>query len=124
MWRTGLLPTRLSTLSPFAACPNSVKAATLLKSLEAQDIPIDKAYLVSCTNGRASDIASATRVFRDAAKDGKPAKIAPGVNFYMAAASLPEQRMAEEAGDWQVLVDSGAQPLPAGCGPYIGLDKC
>ena len=111
----------LSTLSPFVAGPNSVKVATPLKNLEARDISVDKAYLVSCTNSRASDFAAAARVFREAAKDSKPAKIAPGVNFYIAAASIPEQQIAEEAGDWQVLLDSGAQPLPAGCGPCIGL---
>ncbi|KAI1260540.1 mitochondrial Homoaconitase [Xylariaceae sp. FL1019] len=111
----------LSTLSPFVAGPNSVKVATPLKNLESEGIALNKAYLVSCTNSRASDIASAARVFRQAAKDGKPAQIAPGVNFYIAAASLPEQRIAEEAGDWQVLLDSGAEPLPAGCGPCIGL---
>ncbi|RDL32363.1 Homoaconitase, mitochondrial [Venustampulla echinocandica] len=111
----------LSTLSPVVAGPNSVKVITPLKNLEAQNISLDKAYLVSCTNSRASDIAAAARVFREAAKDGKPAKIAPGVSFYLAAASIPEQKIAEEAGDWQVLLDSGAQPLPAGCGPCIGL---
>ncbi|KAI0172820.1 aconitase a/isopropylmalate dehydratase [Hypoxylon sp. FL1284] len=111
----------LSTLSPMASGPNSVKIATPIKNLEAQNIPLNKAYLVSCTNSRASDIAAAARVFREAAKDGKPAKIADGVNFYIAAASLPEQQIAEEAGDWQVLLDSGAQSLPAGCGPCIGL---
>lgn len=111
----------LSTLSPFVAGPNSVKVATPLKDLEAQNIKLDKAYLVSCTNSRASDIAAAARVFKEAAKDGNVPKIAPGVNFYIAAASIPEQQIAEEAGDWQVLLDAGAQPLPAGCGPCIGL---
>ncbi|CAJ2499694.1 Uu.00g025470.m01.CDS01 [Anthostomella pinea] len=111
----------LSTLSPFVAGPNSVKVATPLKNLEAQNIALDKAYLVSCTNSRASDLAAAARVFREATKDGEAAKIAPGVKFYIAAASTPEQQIAEEAGDWQVLLDSGAQALPAGCGPCIGL---
>lgn len=111
----------LSTLSPFVAGPNSVKVATPLKDLEAQNIKLDKAYLVSCTNSRASDLAAAARVFRDAAKDGKVPKIAEGVNFYIAAASIPEQQIAEETGDWQVLLDAGAQPLPSGCGPCIGL---
>ncbi|KAI3322516.1 aconitase a/isopropylmalate dehydratase [Xylariaceae sp. AK1471] len=111
----------LSTLSPFVAGPNSVKNVTPLKKLESQEIPLDKAYLVSCTNSRASDLASAARVFREAAKDGKPAKIAPGVSFYFAAASLPGQQIAEEAGDWQVLIESGGTSLPAGCGPCIGL---
>jgi homoaconitate hydratase len=111
----------LSTLSPFVSGPNSVKVATPLRDLEAQKIPINKAYLVSCTNSRASDIAAAARVFREAAKDGATPKIAPGVHFYISAASLPEQQIAEDAGDWQVLLNAGAEPLPSGCGPCIGL---
>ncbi|KAK4152468.1 mitochondrial Homoaconitase [Chaetomidium leptoderma] len=111
----------LSTLSPFVAGPNSVKVATPLKDLEAQNIKINKAYLVSCTNARASDIGAAAKVFKDAAKDGVIPKVADGVKFYIAAASLLEQREAEEAGDWQALLDAGAEPLPSGCGPCIGL---
>jgi len=111
----------LSTLSPFVSGPNSVKVANPLSKLEPQDIEIQKAYLVSCTNSRASDIASAARVFREAAERGEPAKIHPNVQFYMAAASTKEQRFAEESGDWQILVDAGAKVLPSGCGPCIGL---
>ncbi|KAK4235433.1 mitochondrial Homoaconitase [Achaetomium macrosporum] len=111
----------LSTLSPFVSGPNSVKVATPLKDLEAQNIKLNKAYLVSCTNSRASDIAAAAKVFKDAAKDGVIPKVADGVKFYIAAASLLEQQAAEEAGDWQVLLEAGAQPLPSGCGPCIGL---
>ncbi|KAI9762854.1 MAG: mitochondrial Homoaconitase [Chaenotheca gracillima] len=114
----------LSTLSPYVSGPNSVKVATPLVELEQQDIKINRAYLVSCTNSRASDLAAAAKVFKDAAKDapdGKIPKIANGVNFYIAAASQPEQQIAEEAGDWQAMLDAGAQPLPAGCGPCIGL---
>ncbi|OQN99939.1 Homoaconitase, mitochondrial [Cryoendolithus antarcticus] len=113
----------LSTLTPYVSGPNSVKVATPLSELEAQDIKLNKAYLVSCTNSRRSDIAAAAKVFKDAAKanDGKIPKIAPGVNFYIAAASLPEQQAAIEQGDWQALVEAGAQELPSGCGPCIGL---
>ncbi|KAK7749791.1 mitochondrial Homoaconitase [Cytospora paraplurivora] len=111
----------LSTLSPFVAGPNSVKVATPLKDLQAQDIKLHKAYLVSCTNSRASDLAAAARVFREAATDGVIPKVADGLKFYIAAASIPEQQIAEEAGDWQVLLDAGAISLPAGCGPCIGL---
>lgn len=107
----------VSTLSPYVAGPNSVKVGTPLAKLEEQKIAIQKAYLVSCTNSRASDIAAAANVFR-----AKPdAKIAEGVEFYIAAASTLEQAAAEAAGDWQVLVNAGAKPLPAGCGPCIGL---
>ncbi|KAF5506105.1 Homoaconitase [Colletotrichum siamense] len=64
----------LDTLCPFVAGPNSVKVATPLHELEAQDIKVDRAYLVSCTNSRASDIAAAARVFREASEKGSPAK--------------------------------------------------
>ncbi|KAH7342327.1 hypothetical protein BKA65DRAFT_457168 [Rhexocercosporidium sp. MPI-PUGE-AT-0058] len=111
----------LSTLSPYVSGPNSVKVATPLRDLEAQNIKINKAYLVSCTNSRASDLAAAAKVFKDASTSDTPAKIAPGVEFYIAAASIPEQEAAQDAGDWQALLDAGAKALPAGCGPCIGL---
>ncbi|KAF2128821.1 homoaconitase mitochondrial precursor [Dothidotthia symphoricarpi CBS 119687] len=113
----------LSTLSPYVSGPNSVKVATPLVELQSQNIPINKAYLVSCTNSRASDLAAAAKVFKEAAaaNDGKAPKIPDNVSFYIAAASIPEQKAAEESGDWQTLLDAGAQPLPSGCGPCIGL---
>ena len=111
----------LSTLSPYVSGPNSVKIATPLRNLEAKNIKLNKAYLVSCTNSRASDLAAAAKVFKDASAEGKPAKIADGLEFYIAAASMPEQNAAEDAGDWQALLAAGAKPLPAGCGPCIGL---
>ncbi|KAK5036635.1 mitochondrial Homoaconitase [Exophiala sideris] len=113
----------LNTLSPYVSGPNSVKVATPLDVLAGQDIKINKAYLVSCTNSRASDLAAAAKVFKDEAEKSGDAipKIAEGVQFYIAAASLPEQQIAEDEGDWQTLIDAGAITLPAGCGPCIGL---
>lgn len=117
------LTLNLSTLSPYVSGPNSVKVATPLADLEALDIPVNRAYLVSCTNSRRSDIAAAAKVFKDAAADngGVIPKIPSHVELYIAAASLPEQRAAEEQGDWQALLDAGAKALPSGCGPCIGL---
>jgi homoaconitate hydratase len=113
----------LSTLSPYVSGPNSVKVATPLNELVQQNIKVNRAYIVSCTNSRASDLAAAAKVFKDAAKANpdNTAKIADGVKLYIAAASAPEQEAAEATGDWQALLDAGAQPLPAGCGPCIGL---
>ncbi|KAF3931405.1 hypothetical protein ABW19_dt0201563 [Dactylella cylindrospora] len=108
----------LSTLSPYVAGPNSVKVATPLSELEKKDIHIQKAYLVSCTNSRAADLAAAASVIRSVAGNNR---VHPDVEFYIAAASIPEQKIAEKAGDWQILIDAGAKPLPAGCGPCIGL---
>ena len=113
----------LSTLQPYVSGPNSVKIANPLTNLESQSIQIDKAYLVSCTNSRASDLAAAAKVFKDAAasNNGIIPRIPEHVNFYIAAASAPEQQAAEEQGDWQAMLEAGAKPLPSGCGPCIGL---
>lgn len=113
----------LSTLSPYVSGPNSVKIATPLAELEQQNIKIDRAYLVSCTNSRRSDIAAAAKVFKDAAASngGKIPKIPEHVSFYIAAASILEQQAAQEQGDWQALIEAGAIELPSGCGPCIGL---
>lgn len=104
----------LATLSPFISGPNSVKISTPLHELAQQDIKIHKAYLVSCTNTRLSDIQAAADVIRGH-------KVAPGVEFYVAAASLLVQKDAEAIGAWQDIIAAGAKPLPAGCGPCIGL---
>lgn len=111
----------LDTLVPYVSGPNAVKVATPVSDLAKQDIKIDKAYLVSCTNSRASDLAAAAQVFKTAKKNGEVAKIPESVKFYIAAASKPEQEAAEDAGDWQAMVDAGAIELPSGCGPCIGL---
>ncbi|KAA1467349.1 homoaconitase [Dentipellis sp. KUC8613] len=104
----------LSTLVPHVSGPNSVKVSTPLPVLEEANIPIQKAYLVSCTNSRVSDIAAAAAVIRGH-------KVAPGVEFYIAAASSAVQQESERLGDWETLVMSGAKVLPPGCGPCIGL---
>lgn len=104
----------LSSLTPSVSGPNSVKIATPLAQLAKDDIKINKAYLVSCTNSRASDLKRAADVLR-----GK--KVADGVEFYVAAASSVVQKESEAAGDWSALVAAGAKVLPAGCGPCIGL---
>ena len=103
----------LSSLSTYVSGPDSVKQATPLKELVKDKIPIQKADLVSCVNSRLSDIQAASKILK-----GK--KIHPEVEFYVAAASSEVQKNAELSGDWQILLDAGATPLPSGCGPCIG----
>lgn len=104
----------LSTLGEYVSGPNSVKVGTPAAELSKQEIPINKAYLVSCTNSRLSDIKAAADVIGDR-------KLAPGVEFYIAAASSEVQADAEADGAWKTLLNAGCTPLPAGCGPCIGL---
>ncbi|KAJ7086061.1 homoaconitase [Mycena belliarum] len=104
----------LSTLVPHVSGPNSVKISTPLPTLEESRVAIQKAYLVSCTNSRVSDISAAASVLRGNT-------VAPGVDFYIAAASSAVQLESEQLGDWDALIRAGAKALPAGCGPCIGL---
>jgi len=104
----------LGSISPQIAGPDSVQLATPLAEIEAQRLRVNKAYLVSCTNSRVEDLASAARAI-----EGR--QVAEGVDLYVAAASREVQQDSERRGDWQKLLDAGARPLPPGCGPCIGL---
>lgn len=106
----------LSSIVPHVSGPNDVKTMTSLPEIEARHIKINKAWLMSCVNGRLEDLAVAAGVVR-----GK--HVAPGVEFYVAAASAGIQRDAEKLGHWQALIDAGAIPLPPGCGTCIGLGR-
>src|SRR5579872_3668299 len=85
-----------------------------LASMEKKRVTIHKAYLLSCVNSRLEDLEAAARVLQ-----GK--KVAGSVKFYLGAASRWVQEEAERRGAWKTLLDAGATPLPAGCGPCIGL---
>jgi homoaconitate hydratase len=104
----------LNRIGPHVSGPNTVKRIVPLVEARRRKVKIDKAYLVSCVNSRVQDLASAAAVI-----SGK--KVAPGVEFYIAAASSEVQQESEKRGDWGALLDAGAIPLPPGCGPCIGL---
>ena len=104
----------LAQVAPHVSGPDSVQVMQPLAEIEKKHVAIQKAYLLSCVNSRLEDLEAAA-----GALDGK--KVAPGVQFYLGAASRWVQEEAERRGVWQKLVGAGAVPLPAGCGPCIGL---
>ena len=108
----------LASVVPHVSGPNDVKTMVALPEIEPKRVAVQKAYLLSCVNARLSDLHDAADVVR-----AKRAKVAVGVEFYLAAASAEVQANAEACGDWQVLVDAGAIPLPPGCGTCIGLGR-
>ena len=103
----------LAAVSPHVAGPDTLSRAVPVGALARERIAIQKAYLVSCANGRLSDLDAAAT-----ALDGR--RVAPGVALYVAAASALVQRAAEASGAWGALLAAGAIPLPSGCGPCIG----
>ncbi|HXX27052.1 MAG TPA: homoaconitase [Terriglobales bacterium] len=104
----------LAEVTPHISGPDTVQVASSLAEIENKRISIQKAYLVSCVNSRVADLEAAAAVL-----EGK--KIASSVKFYLSAASQWVQEEAERRGIWQTLVEAGAQALPPGCGPCIGL---
>lgn len=104
----------LSTVSPHVSGPHNVKTFISVPEMRTRKMKIDKAYLVSCVNGRVEDLAAAAKIV-----DGK--QVADGVEFYVGAASSEVQAESEKLGDWQKLAACGAIMLPPGCGPCIGL---
>ena len=106
----------LSAIEPYIAGPHNVKTMRKASELKNEKKIINKAYLLSCTNGRLEDFEQAAKVMQ-----GK--KVSEDVKFYIAAASDEIQREAEKLGYWKLLVDAGAIVLPASCGPCIGLGE-
>ncbi len=104
----------LREVTPHVSGPDTVQVMASLAEMEKKRVAIQKAYLLSCVNSRVEDLEAAANVLK-----GK--KVAPGVKFYLGAASKWVQEEAERRGIWQTLLDAGANPLPAGCGPCIGL---
>jgi len=104
----------LAQVTPHVSGPDTVQVMQSLAEMERKKVAIQKAYLVSCVNSRLEDLDAAAKVLK-----GK--KVSEGVEFYLGAASKWVQEEAEKRGIWQTLMDAGARPLPAGCGPCIGL---
>jgi homoaconitate hydratase len=104
----------LAEITQHVSGPDTVQVMQSVAEIEKKKVAIQKAYLVSCVNSRLEDLAAAAKVL-----NGK--QMAPGVKFYLAAASRSVQDEAEKRGIWQTLLAAGAQPLPSGCGPCIGL---
>ena len=104
----------VSTISAIVSGPHGLKKMYSAKDMNAKNIPINKAYLVSCVNGRYEDFVAASEYI-------KGTKVADGVQFYIGCASKEIQNKLENEGLWQNLVNAGAIELPPGCGMCIGL---
>jgi homoaconitate hydratase len=104
----------LGDVAPHVSGPDTLTRCVAIDELAAERISIQKAYLVSCANGRLGDLESAATVLR-----GR--RVADGVALYVAAASRLVEQAAIASGAWGALLDAGARPLPSGCGPCIGL---
>jgi homoaconitate hydratase family protein len=77
------------------------------------DVPVNQAYLGSCTNGRIEDIAVAAQIL-------KGRKVNPGTRLFVTPASHRVMLDATTNGFTQTLLEAGAHFNPAGCGACCG----
>ncbi|HUL39453.1 MAG TPA: 3-isopropylmalate dehydratase large subunit [Methanomassiliicoccales archaeon] len=104
----------MSRLGPQVAKPHAVDNVVAVE--EAVGVPIDQAFIGSCTNGRLEDLAEAEKVLR-----GKEAS--PKVRLIVAPASRDVYIEASENGIIASLARSGAVILNPGCGPCLGAHE-
>ncbi len=107
--RTVTIP--LETLEPQVALPHGVDNVRPVGAVEG--IPIDQAFIGSCTNGRLEDLRITARILA-----GR--RVHPQTRLLVAAASRKIEQEAAREGLLETLLAAGALLLPTGCGPCFG----
>lgn len=103
---------RAEELEPQVACPHAVDNVRPIT--EVQGIPIQQAYLGSCTGGRLHDLAAAADILR-----GR--KVADSCRLLVSPASQRVWREAERRGILRTLAQAGASILAPTCGACLGV---
>jgi len=101
----------VSKMEPQVACPSSVDNVKPVS--EVGDVPVDQAFIGSCTNGRLEDLQLAAKVMK-----GK--KVKEGVRALVIPASQEVWKQADEAGLLKIFTDAGAIVCGSACGPCLG----
>jgi 3-isopropylmalate/(R)-2-methylmalate dehydratase large subunit len=79
------------------------------------EIPIDRVFIGSCTNGRLDDLRAAARVLRGY-------KIHPNVQALIVPGSQAVKNAAEKEGLHRIFLDAGAEWREAGCSMCLGMN--
>jgi 3-isopropylmalate/(R)-2-methylmalate dehydratase large subunit len=101
----------VSNMEPQIACPSSVDNVRPIS--EVDDVPIDQAFIGSCTNGRLEDLRLAAQILK-----GK--KIKDGVRALIIPASQEVYKQALTEGLTEIFTEAGAVVCGAACGPCLG----
>jgi len=100
-----------SALAPQVAAPHS--PANTKSVVDYKDVSVDIAYIGACTGAKLDDLRAAASVL-------KGQRIHNNTRLMVAPASAHDQRIAQEEGVMQILIDAGAQVLPNSCGACAG----
>jgi len=106
-----ILEYEVSELTPQVARPHTVD--NVASVTEVEGIPIQQAFLGTCTNGRLEDLRIAAQILRDR-------KVHPEIRFIVAPASRRIYIEAIKEGIIEVLLKAGAAIVSPGCGCCVG----
>jgi len=101
----------VSKMEPQVACPSSVDNVKPVS--EVGDVPVEQAFIGSCTNGRIEDLRLAAQVLK-----GK--RVKDGVRALVIPASQEVYRQALTEGLLEIFTDAGAIVCGSACGPCLG----
>lgn len=101
----------VTEMEPQIACPSQVDNVKPVS--EIGNVPIDQAFIGSCTNGRLEDLQIAAKVMK-----GK--KVKEGVRALVIPASQEIWKQADEMGLLKIFADAGAIVCGSACGPCLG----
>jgi 3-isopropylmalate/(R)-2-methylmalate dehydratase large subunit len=101
----------VSKMEPQIACPSSVDNVKPVS--EVGNVPIEQAFIGSCTNGRIEDLRLAAQVLK-----GKHVK--DGVRALVIPASQEVYHQALSEGLMEIFTDAGAMVCGSACGPCLG----
>ncbi len=101
----------VAELEPQVACPSSVDNVKPVS--EVGSVPIEQAFIGSCTNGRIEDLRLAAQVIK-----GK--KVKDGVRALVIPASQEVYKQALAEGLTEIFTEAGAVVCGSACGPCLG----
>lgn len=101
----------VSSMEPQVACPSSVDNVKPVS--EVGVVPVEQAFIGSCTNGRIEDLRLAAEVL-------KGRKVKDGVRALVIPASQEVWRQAMQEGLLEIFTDAGAIVCGSACGPCLG----
>jgi 3-isopropylmalate/(R)-2-methylmalate dehydratase large subunit len=101
----------VSNIEPQVACPSSVDNVKPVS--EVGNVPIDQAFIGSCTNGRIEDLRLTAQVL-------KGRQVKDGVRALVIPASQEVYRQAMQEGLLEIFTDANAIVCGSACGPCLG----
>lgn len=104
----------VSKMSPAVAKPHSVDNYATIN--DARGIPINEAFVGTCTNGRLSDLKIAAQILKNR-------KIKEGIKTIIVPASQNIYLEALELGFIETFINAGCVVLNPGCGPCVGTHQ-